>query len=92
MKTIYRNYVIDMVILVTGALSGITGIVKWPGLVYTLGLSYQDLPMDPITLVHDWTGLIMCAFAFLRVLLHMKWLTAMTKKFLGLNGGNREKA
>jgi hypothetical protein len=92
MNRIYQNYVIDLTILLSGILCGFSGIIKWPGLVDGLGLSYQALPMELLTLVHDWTGILMIVFAALHVLLHMKWLTSMTKKLLKLNGGKNEKA
>ncbi len=71
-----------MTILITGLLCGITGIIKWPGLMYALGLGYQGLPLDAITQIHDWTGLIAIVFSLLHVVLHHKWLVAMTKKIL----------
>jgi hypothetical protein len=88
----FRNYIIDMAILATGVLCGITGIIKWPGLAASLGLSYQSLPMEPLTLIHDWSGLFMCIFAILHVIMHLKWLASMTKKFLVVNGVKNEKA
>lgn len=76
----YWNYTLDMIILITGTLCGITGIIKWPGLVYALGLGYQGLPMDAFTLIHDWTGLIMVVFVIIHVIRHLRWIAMMTKK------------
>ena len=86
------NYAIDVIRLISGALCGITGIIKWPGLVYSLGLSYQSLPMDALTWLHDWTGLIMILFAAIHVIMHLKWLAAMTKKIAGVKVTRNEKA
>jgi cytochrome b subunit of formate dehydrogenase len=90
MKNSYLNYSIDMTILITGLLCGITGLIKWPGLVYALGLSYQGLPLDAITQIHDWAGLIMLLCAMIHVVLHFRWLIAMTKKLLHDKGIKNE--
>lgn len=75
----FQNYFIDMAILATGFLSLATGIAKWPGLVYALGLSYPSLPMGALTALHDWMGLITGALVLLHVILHVKWLGTMTR-------------
>jgi cytochrome b561 len=91
MKNSYLNYSIDIMILITGLLCGITGIIKWPGLIFALGLSYQGLPLDAITSIHDWTGLLMILFVVLHVAMHLKWLVTMTKRILRNKAVNNEK-
>jgi hypothetical protein len=85
----YLNYTIDVAALVSGLLCAVTGIVKWPGLVYSLGLSYQSLPMEALTVVHYWTGLIMVVLLAIHLLLHAKWMAVMTGRIAGLKGGQR---
>jgi hypothetical protein len=92
MEKTLKNYVIDMAILVSGAICGITGIVKWPGLTSSLGLTYQSLPLDLITSLHDWSGLLICIFASLHVVMHLKLLIAMTKKLLSKRSARSETA
>lgn len=92
LKRNYLNYLIDTTVLICGVLCAITGIVKWPGLINSLGLSYQSLPLETFTLVHDWTGIIMVALLALHLLLHLRWMAAMTGKILGLKGGKNEEA
>ena len=58
---------------------------------YSLGLSYQSLPMDALTWLHDYTGLIMILFAAIHVVMHLKWLAAMTKKIVGAKVKQNEK-
>lgn len=36
-----------------------TGIIKWPGLIPALGLTYRQVPVALITDIHDWSGLCM---------------------------------
>jgi hypothetical protein len=74
------NFAIDMAALISGVFCGITGIIKWPGLVYTLGLSYQSLPMDALTWLHDWTGLAVLLLVALHIMMHMGWMITMTKR------------
>ena len=86
----YANYMIDMTILVAGLISGVTGIVKWPGMVYSMGLSYRSLPMDFLSTIHDWAGIITFILAFVHVALHRKWLAAMTRKIFISKGGGKK--
>lgn len=88
----YLNYLTDVALLASGLLCAATGIVKWPGLVYSVGLGYQSLPMEALTLVHDWTGLLLIGLAAIHLTLHRKWLVAMTGKIAGPKGGKREQA
>jgi hypothetical protein len=82
----FQNYIIDMVMLITGIMTGVTGIIKWPGLVHTLSLSYRGLPMKAITTIHDWAGIATCTLAAIHILLHWKWLAEMTKSALKMKG------
>ena len=86
----HANYIIDMAILATGLISGVTGIIKWPGLVYSVGLSYQNLPMDAFSTIHDWAGITTFILALIHVALHRRWLVAMTRKIFLLKGGNKK--
>ncbi len=88
----FRNFTIDMAMLITGMMAGVTGIIKWPGLLHALGLSYSALPMGVITTLHDWAGIATCVLASLHILLHRKWLAEMTKKALNIKGSKNEKA
>jgi hypothetical protein len=57
-----RNKIIavtTLILLISTSICGITGIIKWPGLIPALGLSFRDLPMALITDIHDWSGIIM---------------------------------
>ncbi|MFH0875573.1 MAG: DUF4405 domain-containing protein [archaeon] len=71
---------VDVAILLAFLICAITGIVKWPGLVPFLGLSYRNLPMAGLSNLHDWSGLIMSFLAFTHVVLHWDWIVIMTKK------------
>lgn len=84
LKKVMVNYWIDMGILVSSLLCISTGIIKWPGLIDQLSLSYSKVPILLLSNIHDWSGMIMGALAFVHVVLHLKWLTTITKNtFLG---------
>lgn len=86
------NYVIDVALLAAGLLCIATGFVKWPGVVYALGLSYRPSLIDIITQVHDWTGLLLGIGVVLHVALHIRWLMGMTRRVLFNRRGTHEKA
>ena len=75
------NYWIDIGLVVTFIISLVTGIIKWPGLFRTLGLSYAGLPMFLLSKMHDLSGLAMGFLVLLHIILHFKWMVTMTKGF-----------
>ena len=56
-KKQFRN-VISILLLLMMVVCFTTGMIKWPFLIQSLGVSYRDLPMALITDVHDWSGLV----------------------------------
>lgn len=77
------NYIIDAGLALTFLIVFLTGIVKWPGLIYKFGLTYADLPMRTLTLLHDWAGLAMGLLVLVHIILHWRWIVAFTKKIFG---------
>jgi hypothetical protein len=82
MEPNYRNYVIDILILASFLICAVTGILKWPGFIRTLGPGPTVLPMKQVTALHDWSGLLMIALIAVHFIIHLDWLAAMTKKAL----------
>ena len=82
MKRPKINYFINIGILATVILTVITGIIKWPGLISGIGLSYKSLPMEMLTNVHDWSGLLMFILSLAHIVLHWKWIKTMTAYIL----------
>lgn len=56
----------------------ITGIAKVSQVTRFLGLKASAIA--PMTLVHDWSGIIFGLCALLHIALNWKWMVAMTKK------------
>jgi len=75
------NYWIDIGMGVAFVLSFITGIIKWPRLVTRFGLTYNQLPMNQLTIIHDWSGIILGLLVLLHLVLHRKWISYTTKQF-----------
>ncbi len=88
----YRNYVIDVLILASFLACAATGIIKWPGFLRSRGLDPAALPMERITALHDWAGLLMIGLIAVHFILHMGWLAAMTKRMLGIESRINKKA
>lgn len=75
-----RNQIITittLVLLVATSICGVTGIIKWPGLIPALGISFRDLPMALITDIHDWSGIIMMLTTIIHLVYFRKRLLRM---------------
>ena len=74
------NYVTSVALLITLIIVVVTGVLKFPGLLTTLGMS----PFLPpyVTTLHDWSGITMAFFIILHLLLNWRWLTTMTRHYL----------
>ena len=77
------NYIIDISMGIAFIVSFITGILKWPGLLRFLHLNSGNLPMLQITIIHDWSGLIMGILALAHIVLHWSWIVCITKSYFG---------
>jgi hypothetical protein len=45
----------------------ITGFVKWPGLISTIGMSYRRVPLVLVTDLHIWSGLCIALLSAIHV-------------------------
>lgn len=77
------NYAVDLGLIVTFLLNGVTGIIKFPGLLGNLGVKVKDLPWKEISRVHDWAGIAMVVLVVVHIVLHWNFIVAMTKKYFG---------
>ncbi len=64
--------------LISFAIVLITGILKIPSfnIIRTLNYTYSSR----IMILHDWSGLVLLIFIIFHILLHLKWMTVMTKR------------
>jgi len=61
------------------AICFITGIIKWPFLIQTLGISFRQLPMTLITDLHDLSGLLLGVFTVLHLVQYRKLIRRMVR-------------
>jgi len=73
------NYFIDFGMAVTFVLLFVTGIIKFPWLLPSLGISYTGLPMNQINMIHDRSGVALGVLIIVHFLFHFKWMWAKTK-------------
>ena len=78
------NYWIDIGLAISFLICFITGLIKWPGLIKLIGTStYKILYVKNISLLHDWSGLIMGILVLTHLVLHWKWIVSVTKSTFG---------
>lgn len=76
------NYWIDVGLAISFLISFITGLIKWPGAVNVIGVSvYRALNIRKISMLHDRSGLVMSILVIVHIVLHWKWIVAVTKSF-----------
>ena len=74
------NYWIDIGLAISFFICFITGLIKWPGLIKLIGPSiYQTLNIKKVSMLHDWSGLIMGLLVLVHLALHWRWIVAVTK-------------
>jgi hypothetical protein len=73
------NHIIDALMLLVFITLFITGVLRFPRLLPSLGIGYGRLPMNEISLVHDYAGLALGTLIIIHFLLHWRWMWKMTK-------------
>ena len=74
------NYWIDIGLAISFFVCFYTGLVKWPGLVNIIGISaYKVLSFKNISMLHNWSGLLMGLLVIIHLALHWKWIVSVTK-------------
>ncbi len=80
MNKLKLNYWIDVGLAISFFICFITGLIKWPGLIKIVGVSaYRTLSFSNISILHDWSGLIMGLLVLIHLALHWGWIVAVTK-------------
>ncbi|NOQ37276.1 DUF4405 domain-containing protein [archaeon] len=74
------NYWIDVGLALSFFICFITGLIKWPGAIKIIGVSaYKALHVPNISMLHDWSGLIMGLLVLIHLVLHWEWIVCVTK-------------
>lgn len=82
MEKIKINYFVDLALLIAFLLVLVTGILKFPGLLKSLGVNMKMFNWFVISKIHDWAGVALFVFVLLHFVLHWKWLFSMTKSYI----------
>ena len=78
------NYWIDVGLVFSFFICFITGLIKWPDLIKIIGVSaYKALHVRNISMLHDWSGLIMGLLVLIHLALHWRWIVCVTKSIFG---------
>jgi hypothetical protein len=85
MKRKTVTQITTLLLLISTIICVITGIIKWPGLITGLGLTYRQVPLALITDLHDWSGLLMTILAALHVLQFNGMLKRMVRGLMQRN-------
>jgi len=74
------NFWIDVGLAISFFICFFTGLIKWPGIIKIIGTSaYRALHVKNISVLHDWSGLIMGLLIMVHLVLHWKWIVCATK-------------
>jgi len=77
------NYFVDVVLAVSFLATFVTGLIKLPGFLFSIGISYRSIPLGilmNINPIHDLSGIIMIFMVFVHLALHWKWIAVTTKE------------
>lgn len=77
MKRAWINYVVDVLLLLTGVTLTVSSLLVW--VVLRKGYSPQWLLWIAI---HKWSGFALVIESLAHVVLHWKWLVAMTRRMM----------
>jgi hypothetical protein len=82
MKKNVINYFIDVGLIITFLISFITALIKFPGLLQKLGINQHMLPLNRVSIIHDWSGILMSALVMAHLFLLWCRVWTMTKTIL----------
>ncbi len=81
MKRNTVNYIVDLLAGLSFLSLLLTGIIKFPGLLSSLGLARGQLPIYQISVIHDWSGVVFAVLILIHFLLHWRWVVFTTTGF-----------
>ena len=76
------KYIVDLILIILFIIVGMTGIIIFPELLYSLGFNLNSFGKAQIYQIHHWIGLLLFIFAGIHIDLHWQWLVAMTKHII----------
>jgi hypothetical protein len=79
------SYIIKLGLIISSSLMGVTGILKFPGLLVQWGLYYELSGI--LTIIHDWSGVVMGLIALLHVIFNWRRLYGYTRRTSKVKNG-----
>ena len=73
------DYIIDVGLAIAFISVAVTGIIKFIGLYPSLGIDLKLWPLKQISTIHDWSGIAITVLVLIHLIVHWKWIIAMTK-------------
>ena len=84
--------ILNLFLIISFSLVFTTGIIKFPGFLPFIGLNPLSIPLNFITLIHDYSGLTAVILTIFHILLYIKRFLKTTQTNLHLlNSGNNNK-
>jgi hypothetical protein len=77
------KYIVDVGLAISFILCFVTGVIKFPGFIRAIGATHRVLPMRDLTLIHDWTGVLMGLLVLAHLVLNYRWIITMTRQIFG---------
>jgi len=76
------RWIVDIAMGITFILCGLTGIFKFTPFMRASGLTDLVLPLALMSVIHDWTGLVLCFLVAVHLFLNRSWILSMTRNVL----------
>ena len=73
------KYWVDVGLAISFLIVTLTGIFKFPGIREHLAGLYAIIPRGPMSLIHDWSGIVMAVLVLIHLILNWGWIKSMTK-------------
>lgn len=80
------NYFIDILLLISGVVVGVTGLVKMPFMDFLRIHKFFHYPT--LSFIHDWSGVVFVFLVVIHLVLHIPWIVCMTEAIF-FNGGKK---
>ncbi|MCA1916628.1 DUF4405 domain-containing protein [Methanospirillum hungatei] len=72
----------SLLLLIVTVICVVTGLIKWPGLIPALGLTYRQVPVALITDIHDWSGLLMTVLVMVHIYQFRGFIRRMVRNLI----------
>jgi len=79
----HLKYIVDVGLAVSFILCFVTGVIKFPGFLRAIGATRVVLPMRDLTLIHDWSGVLLGLLVLVHLVLNYRWIITMTRQIFG---------